>query len=231
MTAAAARRGQALDVTEPRSDAAARRRHRRPCASGATGRRSSCSLPSLVAGGVIVTQFLRSAVDYYCNVDEIGVRDGCEAGRRLRVQGTVADGVGRDRRRHHHVHHLVRRRRDAGALRGRAGRDLRGVRARRRPRPARRRHVRGRPGRGQALQRVRGREPRPPRRADRPSSRHARTASLNAALGKAGIVLALAAATGGAIVTVFGVRRGDRRCSAWRRSTPGCASPARRSPR
>ena len=31
----------------------------------------------LVAGGVIVTQFLRSAVDYYCNVDEIGERSGC----------------------------------------------------------------------------------------------------------------------------------------------------------
>jgi cytochrome c-type biogenesis protein CcmE len=46
----------------------------------------------LVAGGVIVTQFLRSAVDYYCNVDEIGRRDGCEAGRRLRVQGTVDKG-------------------------------------------------------------------------------------------------------------------------------------------
>jgi len=46
----------------------------------------------LVAGGVLVTQFLRSAVDYYCNVDEIGARDGCEAGRRLRVQGTVERG-------------------------------------------------------------------------------------------------------------------------------------------
>jgi len=46
----------------------------------------------LVAGGVIVTQFLRSAVDYYCNVDEIDQRDGCEAGRRLRVQGTVDAG-------------------------------------------------------------------------------------------------------------------------------------------
>ena len=46
----------------------------------------------LVAGGVIVTQFLRSAVDYFCNVDEIDVRDGCEAGRRLRVQGTVDAG-------------------------------------------------------------------------------------------------------------------------------------------
>ncbi len=47
----------------------------------------------LVAGGVIVTQFLRSAVDYYCNVDEIGSRRGCEAGRRLRVQGTVDRGT------------------------------------------------------------------------------------------------------------------------------------------
>jgi cytochrome c-type biogenesis protein CcmE len=46
----------------------------------------------LVAGGVIVTQFLRSAVDYYCNVDEIGSRSGCEPGRRLRVQGTVDRG-------------------------------------------------------------------------------------------------------------------------------------------
>lgn len=43
----------------------------------------------LVGGGVLVTQFLGSAIDYYCNVDEIGVKDGCEAGRRLRVQGTV----------------------------------------------------------------------------------------------------------------------------------------------
>ena len=46
----------------------------------------------LVAGGVIVTQFLRSAVDYYCNVDEIGARSGCSADRRLRVQGTVDEG-------------------------------------------------------------------------------------------------------------------------------------------
>jgi cytochrome c-type biogenesis protein CcmE len=47
----------------------------------------------LVAGGVILTQFLRSAVDYYCNVDEIGSRNGCEAGRRLRIQGTVDRGT------------------------------------------------------------------------------------------------------------------------------------------
>jgi len=43
----------------------------------------------LVAGGVIVTQFLTSAVDYYCNVDEVGTRDGCSADRRIRLQGTV----------------------------------------------------------------------------------------------------------------------------------------------
>ena len=46
----------------------------------------------LVAGGVIVTQFLRSAVDYYCNVDEIGQRSGCDEDRRLRLQGVVQQG-------------------------------------------------------------------------------------------------------------------------------------------
>jgi len=46
----------------------------------------------IVAGGVVVTQFLSPAIDYYCNVDEVGVRDGCEADRRLRVQGTVEQG-------------------------------------------------------------------------------------------------------------------------------------------
>lgn len=47
----------------------------------------------LIAGGVIVTQFLRSAVDYYCNVDEIGVRSGCDKDRRLRIQGLVEQGT------------------------------------------------------------------------------------------------------------------------------------------
>ncbi len=47
----------------------------------------------LVAGGVIVTQFLRSAVDYYCNVDEVDVRSGCDADRRLRIQGVVERGT------------------------------------------------------------------------------------------------------------------------------------------
>jgi len=44
---------------------------------------------ALLGGGVIVTQFLTSAIDYYCNVDEIGVRPGCEGERRMRVQGVV----------------------------------------------------------------------------------------------------------------------------------------------
>jgi cytochrome c-type biogenesis protein CcmE len=43
----------------------------------------------VVAGGFIVTQFLTSAIDYYCNVDEVGVRDGCDDDRRMRVQGIV----------------------------------------------------------------------------------------------------------------------------------------------
>ncbi len=47
----------------------------------------------LVAGGVIVTQFLRSAIDYYCNVDEIGERSGCDTDSRLRIQGVVDKGT------------------------------------------------------------------------------------------------------------------------------------------
>ena len=62
-------------------------------AGGARRRRKWMSLVViglvLVAGGVIVTQFLRSAIDYYCNVDEIGTRSGCDADRRLRLQGIV----------------------------------------------------------------------------------------------------------------------------------------------
>ena len=44
---------------------------------------------ALVAGGVVVTKFLTSAIDYYCNVDEVGTRKGCDADRRIRVQGIV----------------------------------------------------------------------------------------------------------------------------------------------
>jgi cytochrome c-type biogenesis protein CcmE len=46
----------------------------------------------LVAGGVVVAKFLTSALDYYCNVDEIGVKDGCDEGRNIRIQGTVEQG-------------------------------------------------------------------------------------------------------------------------------------------
>ncbi len=46
----------------------------------------------LVGGGVAVTKFLTSAIDYYCNVDEIGHKSGCEPGRELRIQGTVDKG-------------------------------------------------------------------------------------------------------------------------------------------
>lgn len=46
---------------------------------------------ALVAGGVVVSQFLTSAIDYYCNVDEVGVRDGCVGQRRIRVQGIVVE--------------------------------------------------------------------------------------------------------------------------------------------
>ncbi len=43
----------------------------------------------LIGGGVVITQFLTSAIDYYCNADEVGVTDSCTGDRRMRVQGTV----------------------------------------------------------------------------------------------------------------------------------------------
>lgn len=46
----------------------------------------------LVVGGVVVAKFLTSAVDYYCNVDEIGVKDGCDVGKSIRIQGVVDKG-------------------------------------------------------------------------------------------------------------------------------------------
>jgi cytochrome c-type biogenesis protein CcmE len=70
-----------------------------PDRSTATRKRKRRWLPMIVlglvvvAGGVIVTQFLTSAVDYYCNVDEVGVRDGCDEDRRIRLQGTVDEGT------------------------------------------------------------------------------------------------------------------------------------------
>jgi cytochrome c-type biogenesis protein CcmE len=46
----------------------------------------------VVGGGVVVTQFLTSAVDYYCNVDEVAMKDGCDPGRTIRIQGVVEKG-------------------------------------------------------------------------------------------------------------------------------------------
>ena len=46
----------------------------------------------LLAGGVFVAKFLTNALDYYCNVDEVGVKDGCEVGRNIRIQGVVENG-------------------------------------------------------------------------------------------------------------------------------------------
>ena len=47
----------------------------------------------LAAGGVFVFNFLTNAIDYYCNVDEIGVKDGCDVGRNIRIQGVVDKGT------------------------------------------------------------------------------------------------------------------------------------------
>lgn len=46
----------------------------------------------VATGGFVLTRMLTSAIDYYCNVDEIGVKDGCDEGRRLRIQGSVEEG-------------------------------------------------------------------------------------------------------------------------------------------
>jgi cytochrome c-type biogenesis protein CcmE len=46
----------------------------------------------LAAGGLILVKGLTSAIDYYCNADEIGVKSDCDPGRQIRVQGTVDEG-------------------------------------------------------------------------------------------------------------------------------------------
>jgi len=47
----------------------------------------------LVGAGGLVFKFLTDAIDYYCNVDEIGVKDGCDVGRGIRIQGVVEQGT------------------------------------------------------------------------------------------------------------------------------------------
>lgn len=46
----------------------------------------------IAAGGIVITQFLGKSLDYYCNVDEVGVKATCSGERSLRVQGTVEKG-------------------------------------------------------------------------------------------------------------------------------------------
>ncbi len=46
----------------------------------------------LIGGAVVVSKFLTSAIDYYCNADEVGVSAKCSGDRRLRVQGKVEEG-------------------------------------------------------------------------------------------------------------------------------------------
>lgn len=64
-----------------------------PPAPRVRNRRKWVSIGLLVAvlgaGGIVLTKFLTSSLDYYCNVDEVGNKDGCETGRRLRIQGVV----------------------------------------------------------------------------------------------------------------------------------------------
>ena len=45
----------------------------------------------IAAGGVVLTKFLTSSLDYFCNVDEVGHKSGCEEGRQVRIQGTVVE--------------------------------------------------------------------------------------------------------------------------------------------
>lgn len=46
----------------------------------------------VAAGAIVITQFLGKSLDYYCNVDEVGVKATCSGERSLRVQGTVEKG-------------------------------------------------------------------------------------------------------------------------------------------
>jgi cytochrome c-type biogenesis protein CcmE len=46
----------------------------------------------IAAGGLVISKFLTTSLDYYCNVDEVGHKSGCESGRRLRIQGVVDKG-------------------------------------------------------------------------------------------------------------------------------------------
>lgn len=84
---AAAADEAALDLT-PRPPLAKAR-------SGSRGKRwvsIGLLIAVVAAGGVIVGKFLTDAIDYFCTLDELDVRDGCSTGGRLRVLGTVEEG-------------------------------------------------------------------------------------------------------------------------------------------
>ncbi len=68
---------------------------RSPSVIGASLLSIGLLVAALIVGGVVVTKFLTSSLDYYCNVDEVGNKGGCETGRRLRIQGQVRQGFGR----------------------------------------------------------------------------------------------------------------------------------------
>lgn len=50
----------------------------------------------LVGAGLVLWQGLSNATLYFCNADEVGVRDACRGDGRFRLQGTVVDGTVRD---------------------------------------------------------------------------------------------------------------------------------------
>jgi cytochrome c-type biogenesis protein CcmE len=48
------------------------------------------------AAGFLLFEFLTNSTEYYCNVDEVGVKSGCSGTARLRLQGTVVPGTVQD---------------------------------------------------------------------------------------------------------------------------------------
>ena len=68
-----------------------------PSLPPAPSRRRRWLAPALVVGllavsGGIVFKLLNSATTYYCNVDEVDTKVGCESGKRFRLLGQVDDG-------------------------------------------------------------------------------------------------------------------------------------------
>ena len=45
------------------------------------------------AAGFLMFEFLTNSTEYYCNVDEVGVKAGCSGDASLRLQGTVVPGT------------------------------------------------------------------------------------------------------------------------------------------